>query len=230
MRQLIYILVVVNLAFFLWQVFQSDADTLTARVLPPLPAKARTLVTLDERAKKNPQSGVSDIDALTTRKPPGAGALLNCLVLGPFLAIAERDENEQRLVAMGLEPRRRSTEEQEQIGYWIYLPAMEHEDALKITRMLDEKRDKEYFIGRENIISLGAFKERSRADIRMKKVRKYGIEPILEPRYKTRTLHWLDIEKPASREGDLQALKSEFSVIGLQEAECKSIAGKGILN
>lgn len=230
MRQLIYILVMVNLVFFLWQLFQSDSGTEAAKVLPPLPSNVRALVTLDERVQKNTESGVSDVDALTNSQPPGAGATLNCLVLGPFLAIVELEESEQRLVAMGLEPGRRSTEEQEQIGYWIYLPAMEHEEAVRITRLLDEKKDKEYFIGKDNIISLGAFKEKYRADIRVKKVRKYGLEPILEPRYRTRNLHWLDIQPPASGEVELETLKAEYSAIGIQEAACESIADNRSLN
>ena len=230
MRHLIYLLLVLNLVFFVWQVLSNDPDIETATTLPPLPSNARSLVTLDEKDQKNAESGVTGVEALTGRQPPGSGLPLNCLVLGPFLAIAERDETAQRLVATGFEPGRRSTEEQQQIGYWVYLPAMEYEEAKKITRMLDENKDKEYFIGKDNIISLGAFKEKYRADIRVERVRKYGIEPILEPRYKTRVLHWLDIEKPAGGEVELEALRSEFDVIGFEEAACNSIADQENLN
>ncbi len=71
------------------------------------------------------------------------------------------------LAALGLESQQRESERTYPIGYWVYLPEMSRSKSQRLARVLDEHSDKEYFIGKGNLISLGAFKQMSRAKNRL---------------------------------------------------------------
>jgi hypothetical protein len=240
MRHLIYLLVVANLIFFLWHLMQGIPEGTIAHDLPPLPPNARRLMTVEEMeqaqkagevsgietitdleppAEEQASDTVSEIVATTDLEPPGAGLPLTCHVLGPFQRTAEMQIIENRLSELGFEPKQRSSEMQKQIGYWVYLPPMERKEALQITQMLDENRDKEYYIGKENFISLGAFRETSRAKMRFRSIRKLGLDPVLEPRYTTRSVHWLDLDGLVKEE-DLGMIREKYPDIQIQEHVC----------
>ncbi|MEA2094875.1 MAG: hypothetical protein U9P11_09960 [Pseudomonadota bacterium] len=178
-----------------------------------------TLTDLESPGEEQASDTVSEIVATTDLEPPGASLPLTCHVLGPFQRTSEMQIIENRLSELGFEPKQRSSEMQKQIGYWVYLSAMERKAALQITQMLDKNRDKEYYIGKENFISLGAFKESSRAKMRVSSIRKLGLDPILEPRYTTRTVHWLDLDGLV-REGDLGMIREEYPDVQIQERVC----------
>ncbi|MEN8107725.1 MAG: hypothetical protein ABFS22_06930 [Pseudomonadota bacterium] len=226
MRYLIYLLVIVNLAYFYWQTVPGVSDTGVSRELPPLPAHTRRLMTLQELKEQQEKSEkqlaveVSAFEALTELQSPGAGLPLSCYALGPFMAESEVQATESRLDELELESTRRTTEMKEKIGYWIYLPPMERKQALAIKAKLDDNRDKEYYIGKENLISLGAFKGKLQADRRMKQLHKIGIEPVLQPRYATRNVFWLDIDKNLAGD-DQDRLRSGLPELDLQEQVCR---------
>ncbi|MGB5425159.1 MAG: hypothetical protein WBN95_00075, partial [Gammaproteobacteria bacterium] len=94
MRHLVYLLLVANLVYLGWNVFESRSMIEAERPLPPLPATVSPLVTLQEREAEEsvmveePVMGdVSIIEDLTEEQPPGAGAVVLCQALGPFLAL-----------------------------------------------------------------------------------------------------------------------------------------------
>lgn len=214
MRHLIYLLVVANLAFFLWHAIQDPAVNGAEQELPPLPEDVRQLVTLEEREQSAPE-------AVTIAQPPGAGTPLACQSLGPFLSTGSLQTAKARLEQAGYPSEQRTAEMDVEIGYWIYLPAMESDKAQEITKLLDSKQDREYYIGKDNLIALGAFKEMSRAEIRLESVRKHGLDPVLEPRYQARTVHWLDIDGSKITDGELPALMTEFPDVQLQARACQ---------
>jgi len=160
------------------------------------------------------------VESLTMQQPPGGGGAITCRTLGPIMVVAQLKALSSRLDEMGLEPRHRTSEKQEAKGYWVYLPAMKYSDAREIKRKLDKRKDKEYYIGRDNFISLGTFREKSRADVRKRQVRKLGLEALLEPRYEIQTAHWLDTDRKTSNAIDLGAVMEDFPGIRLQEQAC----------
>ena len=87
MRHVVYVLVVLNLVFLGWNIFQSQSDLQAGRTLPPLPETVAPLVTLQEQQAAD--NAVSAIEEITATEPPGAGAGLLCQTLGPFLALEE---------------------------------------------------------------------------------------------------------------------------------------------
>jgi len=217
MRHLIYFLVVANLAFFLWHTVQGTIVVETESVLPPLPEGVHSLVTLEERETAQ----AAEIETLTKSEPPGAGSSISCYLLGPFYLAAEMQVVEERLNQSGYRPEQSTTENEIEIGYWIYLPEMEREEAQEIAELFDSENDREYFIGKDNVIALGAFKELTRAEIRLEDVRRYGIDPVLEPRYRTETVHWLEFEDPGDEGVDLTLITEGFPDLRAQQRVCE---------
>jgi hypothetical protein len=214
MRHLIYLLVVANLVFFFWHAIQDPVVHEAEQALPPLPDGVRKIVTLDEREQ-------AAVEAVTAAQPPGAGMPLVCQTLGPFLTIGDMQAARARLSEAGYPSEQRTSEMDVKIGYWIYLPPMESDKALEITRLLDSKQDREYYVGKDNLIALGAFKEMSRAQVRLENIRKLGLDPVLEPNYQLRTVHWLDIHGPGSADAELPAIMRDFPDIQSQPRACQ---------
>ena len=179
-------------------------------------------VTDSEPESQQPESQgeLATIESLTEQEPPGSGGAIICQTLGPIVTMSRLRSLSDRLDDLGVESRHRTTESREQNGYWIYMPVMDYSKAQEIKRTLDEHHDKEYYIGRNNFISLGTFNEKSRADIRMSQVRKLGLEARLERRYRNQTLHWLDIPGQAGNTAGLEELVQEYPDIKLQDMAC----------
>ena len=277
MRHVIYLLLVANLVFFGWHVLQlQKEDGIALRTLPPIPATAVPLVSLQEMEQKQepvlepepelelvlepellepapelesvlepellepapelepeselepvpepellePGEDLAMIESLTELQPPSNGGAIGCQTLGPIMAVVQLRSLDGKLGELGLESRRRTTGDQKAIGYWVFLPAMERSQALEIKARLDKHKDKDYYIGKDNLISLGIFKVKSRADVRLGQVRKLGLEAVLEARYRKDTVHWLDIDRQSGAAVDLGAVLEEYPGIKLQEQAC----------
>jgi hypothetical protein len=163
---------------------------------------------------------VSSIDDLTAEQPPGAGAAVLCQALGPFLAVDDLQAVESRLVDLDLQPTRRGLESRELIGYWVYLTAMSQQDVQAVLAILKEHKDKEYYVGKTNFISLGTFKGMDRAERRVKDTREMGLDPVLQERYGTRSSWWLDIQSDGSAAAQLSAIAKSRSELQLVDLAC----------
>ncbi len=131
------------------------------------------------------------IDAVEEARPPER----ICQTIGPLMKSADVDQITQQLKANDFEARQRSSKVREPSGYWVYLPSMPAAEARRIVSELDSKGMTDYFIGKQNYISLGIFRRKDQAQVRLEQVRALGYGPILDQRYRTRTVHWLDIEE-----------------------------------
>lgn len=221
MRHLVYLLLVANLIFFGWNIFESSSTSEQVRQLPPLPATVTRLVTLQEReAEEEKPDEVSSIEKLTVEQPPGAGAVIQCQALGPFLAAKDMQVLESRLLDLGLQPTQRELESKELIGYWVYLPAMPQEDIKATLAILKKHKDKEYYVGKKNFISLGTFKGVSRAERRLKQAREMGLDAILEERFTSRSTWWLDIQSDSAAAGQLSGIVASRPELQLVELAC----------
>jgi hypothetical protein len=219
MRYVIYMLVVANCLYFAWNMTGDAPHSEVVHVLPPLPPDVRTLTTVQERAAGSDSANVSDIEELTAGQPPGAGVSLSCHVLGPFMAEAEMQAARERLGELGFEPQPRSSDVQTQIGYWVYLPTLGHDQALQVVEVLKENKVKDYFVGAEDFVSLGIFRELASANKHSERIRKLGFEPLIEPRYSTRSVHWLDLED--FDVSTAQPILEKYPDIRLQELACR---------
>jgi hypothetical protein len=219
MRHIVYLLVVVNLGFLGWNIFHSQSIRQVERELPPIPATAVPLVTLQEKEQAAAEE-ISVIETVTGNEPPGAGMSLVCQTLGPFLVRKTMQDMEEKLIAMELEPQQRETARQRPIGYWVHLPEMERVEARRQAQILDDHNDKEYFIGKDNVLSLGAFQDMNRAKKRLKRVRKLGLDAQLDTRYRTVAEYWLDFQLETGAGEELTGLVADDPDVWLQDRAC----------
>ena len=227
MRHLVYLLLVANLVYLGWNVFESRSMIEAERPLPPLPATVSPLVTLQEReaqesvmAEEPVMEDVSIIEDLTEEQPPGAGAVVLCQALGPFLVLDELQAVENRLVDLGLKPTQRELQGKKLTGYWVYLPAMSQEEVQSVLAILKKHKDKEYYVGKKNFISLGTFGGMARAERRLKETRKMGLDAILQERFATQSSWWLDIQSDGSATEELNSLVEARPELQLVDLAC----------
>ena len=164
MRYVILILVAMNCAYFSWQVFLNEPMKPVERSLPPLPTDVRLLVTLEEEAARQAKSEIREIEDLTATQPPGAVLPLHCQALGPFLTESELKPFETHLVAFGLIAMPQIRYQREQVGYTILMPSVEYEEALQVKRRLEKENIAASIIGDGNVLSLGVFRDKLRAE------------------------------------------------------------------
>ena len=221
MKYLVYLLLLANAAYLGWNLLLNQTAGEVVRELPPLPAGVTPLVTLQELEKqKELAEEVSEVEVLTSAQPPGAGAVLTCQAIGPFLAMEELQTVSEELSQHGFQARQRTAETQKPNGFWVYLPAMEREQVLQAVKILEENSDREYYVGKGNFLALGTFDEISRAEIRVEQIRKLGFDPILEARYQTSTEYWLDVDAQASVADELKTIMQHRPGLRLQDTVC----------
>lgn len=118
-----------------------------------------------------------------------------CQTIGPFTEREQADAFSAQLAALGQTAVRRAAETEQPSGYWVYLPSMPRAEARRTIDELAAKGVKDYFLGRQNYISLGIFSDRRMAESRVREITALGYRPQLEPRFVTREVHWLDFEE-----------------------------------
>jgi hypothetical protein len=262
MRHVIYLLVVMNLVYFSWNMLQHMPHTGGANLVGRMPPNIRHLETIQERvamkktsaaaedarnnhvdpspvvasppgntARQPVTSEISRVEALTALDPPAEVAPpSSCPVLGPFPDDTKMKVVENRLNQLGYKTRERTSGRRVEAGYWVYLPAMERKEVLRITRMLEDNNDRDYLILKGNTLSLGTFDSRARADMRIEMLHEYGLEAVAEPRYVTRTAYWLGLDLLADESAVLEAIRGEYPNIQLHDVACQSIAAGGVFD
>ena len=120
-----------------------------------------------------------------------------CYTLGPFRELDRLREIIRELKSDVLEASFRSNEERERSLFWVYLkPEADHRAAKRTTRRLRQKNIRDSYIiaeGKNRFgISLGHFRDKSRAYRLRDKVAKLGFRPVVEPVFRSYTLYWLD--------------------------------------
>jgi len=118
-----------------------------------------------------------------------------CHTLGPFLKKHDVTAVFARLSRSGYVVHVRDGDVREPNGYWVYLPAMEAGEARRIVADLDAHGMKDYYIGKQNYVSLGIFSGKDKAERRQREVNRLGYEAIVDQRFRTRDVYWLDVEQ-----------------------------------
>jgi len=221
MKYLVYLMVLANVAYLGWNIHLNQTAGDVVREPPALPAGVTPLVTLQELERRQEHTeAVSGVEALTTSQPPGAGAALTCQAIGPFLAMGDLQSVSEELRLHGVQAQQRTAEIQKPNGFWVYLPAMKRGQVLRAVKTLEDNKDREYYVGKGNFLSLGTFDEMARAEIRFKQVRKLGFDPILEARYQTSTEYWLDIDAHTPVTDELDAIMQDHPGLKMQDTTC----------
>ena len=220
MRYVIYMLVAMNLAYFSWQVFLNGPEKQVENSLPPLPPDVARLVTLEEKAAQQLQSATREIEDLTATQPPGAVSPLHCQALGPFLTESELQPFEKRLDRLGLTARPQIRFQREQVGYTVLVPSLEYEEALQIRRRLEAENIAASFIGADNVLSLGVFRDRSLAEKTLARAQGLELDPRLEPDYAQRSTYWLVFQGTDNQEEGLAGLTGKDAGLRVEAMAC----------
>lgn len=117
-----------------------------------------------------------------------------CQTLGPFLKKHNVTAVFALLARNGYRVNVRDGDARVPNGYWVYLPAMQADEARRIVADLDAHGMKDYYIGKQNYISLGIFSGKDKAERRQREVQRLGYDAILDQRYRTRDVYWLDVD------------------------------------
>lgn len=125
-----------------------------------------------------------------------------CQTIGPFSSRARVNEFVSEVVALGGEPTVRASQIEQPSGYWVYLPSMPRTEAQRIIDDLSMRGVKDYFLGRQNFISLGVFSDKRSAEMRLREIEALGYAPRLEPRFLTREVFWVDLEEQSAQRID----------------------------
>lgn len=214
MRYLIYLLIIANLAFWAW--YPAPPEPMPRDAALSLPPGVESLVLLREREQDpkpvetdpppapEPEANEAPGDDAPLEEPPPEPEPVavevpvdRCYSIGPFMAAEDQAAAAASLRRAGLEVKPRSSDVQEPIGYWVYLPAMASEEARRVAAALTRQGVSDYFIGKQNYISLGAFSAKPAAEERRRQITALGYEPRLDPRFRTRTAFWLDVLESA---------------------------------
>lgn len=253
MRYLAWLLLVANLGALAW-IISRPLPPPPEYLPVPVPPGVEPLVLLSERGPnaaivKKPDPAQQNlvplnqvkadqqqlVDSVETGGDSGeltgsAGAetkadvRLVCQTVGPLMA-----ENDARAIAallsgQGYTPHTRTGEAREPSGYWVYMPAMPGREARRIVAELDANGMKDYFIGKQNYISLGIFSRKDKAQLRLDQVQALGFDAKLDQRYRTRSVYWLDIEereKPLLGSDLWVQIQAQHADIRVQRISCE---------
>lgn len=147
-----------------------------------------------------------------------------CQIIGPFMQQASMQGLIEELQTLGVETAQRTAQMQQPSGYWVYLPSMPAAEARSIVDDLAEKGVKDYFLGRQNFISLGIFSDKRSGEVRLREMTALGYEARLEPRFQTQEVYWLDLEETGPTfidENRWQALLSQRENVRRQSVACE---------
>ncbi len=241
MKYLVYLLIVLNLAYFAWQRTQPPAQPPAPR-LAPLPSDVEPLVLLSERKRTRPPANALEeipdqVEAQTGTGPEPAkpvpaeaeSPLLPevvpvCRTVGPITAPDEAANLRDRLSEQGYPTVLREGEIQVPAGYQIYLPAMPSAQAQEIVRKLEAAGMTDYFVGRHNRISLGIFSSKSKARVRQQAVQSLGYDAALDARYRTRKVYWIDFQDAAGspeQSADWRQVLAFYPELKAQQVSCE---------
>ncbi len=138
----------------------------------------------------------------TEPEPVSNPGTVSCYTLGPFRKLDKLREITRELKSDVLEASFRSSEERERSLFWVYLkPEADLKSAKNTTRMLRNKKIRDSYIiaeGKNRFgISLGHFRDKSRAYGLRDKVARLGFNPVVEPVFRSYTIYWLDYKTVA---------------------------------
>ncbi|MBT8419365.1 MAG: hypothetical protein KJO08_00740 [Gammaproteobacteria bacterium] len=219
MKRVFYLLLLVNAAYFSWQVWHFPLST-DSPTDPPsnvrdihLPDENHRLLLLreidpnelhlrvapDGRDEK-PAVASAPIRAPTPEPPPDIpddeDSYQTCYRLGPALKKKRINAVRAWLDARGITATLQS-ERHEVLLHWVYFPPFRtHSEAEKqANRMKKSGIGDIYVLSRGNMsnaISLGVFSKRSSMEKRLDELRKKGYTPTVGERYQTKKTNWFN--------------------------------------
>ncbi len=224
MRNLLLILLLANILYFLWGWYGRSEEPPGVAVID----EAALGPPLAVRENPDPETVASVGAVLGSGKGTELVAVVGraCVTIGPFRDRDDADEAQTRYASEGMQARIRSGAGEYFIGHWVQIPGVPSRD--ESNRMIGELRDGglsdayPVFTDDEGIkISLGLFGSRNRAERVLREARELGFDAIIAPRTGEGEVHWVDIALPPGRgAGEIVERYGEDRVALKDKATC----------
>lgn len=190
MRLVFALLVLANVALYMWATWYKEPPPVATPVRPEIaPEKMRLLsepgVKLTTRKAGPPPAPVQAVDGFA------------CFALGPFVRKDGAQAAVSQLQSWQIAAVLRTEQEQLTAAYRVYLPPFpSRQDAERKRRQLTRLGFTDHAVvheeGLDNAISLGLFAVEANARLRMRQLEAKGVTALFEALPATRDLYWLD--------------------------------------
>jgi hypothetical protein len=226
MRNAFLVLVLANLGFAAWHSWFSGDDGVVRTFerdanIRLVGEETRIAATAPSEPAASGGQGAED----------GAGAVavasvpLRCVSVGPMPNRLVVDEAASVLTRAGFLPTQRTAQGNVWLGHWVYIDAIETQaEANAIVDVLAENGIGEAYViadgANGNIVSLGVFTVRQRAEQRLSDARALGYPAIVADRSQPGTVYWLDVRAAGDRGFRTDELPALAGGQSLQFAPC----------
>ena len=226
MKWIIYLLLLANLAVFVWHFQWGGKPTVSPVSLPREVEAAPRLVLRGERDLQRAAAAVGTPD--TAPGVAGQASSPQCYTLGPFARSKVAAEAARRLEVLGIESRPRVASDSSRDGYWVLIPpAASRAEARASVQRLKDKGVKDYFRVAtgdwENAVSLGVFSRPDLAQRRLAEIKALGFAARIEQVELPKREYWLDWPVESGRllsRKELAALQERYPGIGQVSRLC----------
>lgn len=219
MRYLFIILLLANVAFFVWAQRMSPQPKSTFQVVDNGVTKLSLISEVEPAAVSNTSND--------NNSPLNANIQQMCFSAGPFDVEANVHAAKESMDPLVLKTHIRKITTTQEAGYWVYLPALaSRAEALKKGRELAAAFVKDYYVvtsgDNENSISLGLYREPFNADNRIAELSQKGFAVKKEIRIEQWPEFWLDFSVTEAQLTGLPDLKDAYPDVSQNEVICKS--------
>ncbi len=214
MRVLTLLLILANVAVYFWAHYVDVPAPTWVSTPVEMPAQAAPMLRLVKEQAAPPQTQMADV-------PSG------CVSVGPFAHEEQASSLAQRIQGAGLSSVQRAETVDEFAGYWVTLDNYSSkalaDNALK--QLHANGVTDAYILTEEqspNVLSLGLFSDRARAEARRQAMIKLGFHPVIKDRTRKVETFWLDVSLQAPvQQLDSALLHSEGDgIVRLETKPC----------
>lgn len=201
MRNLLLLLLLANILYFLWGWFSEDPPQPGVAVVDESDLGPPLAVTVDRSAETIASVGAvlgsgepSDLEALVGR---------SCVTVGPFRAADDSDAAQTRYSGEGMRAQVRTARGQIFVGHWVQIRNIASREAGNqvLAQLRDGGLGDAYLVDDEDglTISLGLFGNASNAEQIELQAKSLGLNAEIVPRTNEGTVYYVDIALPPGR-------------------------------
>ncbi len=221
MRWIVITLLVVNVAYFIWQQSFMGERTpsassvsssktplrLASEVVPsapnppepeaPAPPESVELVA-EAVVGAVPEASVATPEPAKVEPEPVSVKV--CYSVGPISVMSDVSSLSKMFEKVeGVETQQRAAAERSQAGYWVFVPPFDTLSAARaVLRDLQNRTIRDVLVisegAKANAISAGVYNVESQAAERRDSIRAYGYKAEIETLFRTQPQYWLDVE------------------------------------
>ena len=211
MKWIIYLLLLLNIAMFVWHFQAGESGNVTNTDALGQDEATLSLVLLKEQQQRKAQE--------VTRW---------CYSLGPFEDKQQASLANGILKTAGIEAKHRLSKDARRKAYWVLLPPAEsREAAQQSVARLKELKVTDYFLvvtgEKTNAVSLGVFSQFESAHRRIKEMQELGFKPEFEKVELPKREYWLDWPRDGGKalsEADMGKVQKISSEVRQIERSC----------